>query len=113
LGQGNNETIVISSSDFLFAQAQDNYVELTYLKNGKISKHLLRTTFKNLKETILLDYIHKCHRSFIVNLYQVQSIKGNLNNLTLNIRGVNYSLPVSKTYAYETLLRLKDYKQFH
>jgi len=113
LGQGNNETIVISSADFLFAQAQDNYVELTYLKDGKISKHLLRTTFKNLKETVVLNYIHRCHRSFIVNLYQVQSINGSFNNLSLHIRSVEYPLPVSKTYAHETLLRLKDYKQFH
>ena len=111
-GQGQGETIVLSTANFLFAQSQDNYVELHYLNNGKTSKHLLRSTLNNLQKTLSLSFINRCHRSFMVNLYQVQSIKGSLINLRLTLNGVDQSIPVSKTYASTTLLQLRNYKSF-
>ncbi len=109
-GQGQKDMISLSVASFLFAQSQDNYVELHYLDNGETSKHLLRSTLNNLQETLSASFIIRCHRSFMVNLYQVQRIQGGRTDLKLTLKGVDQPIPVSKTFASETLLRLKNYK---
>ena len=43
-GEGAKDKISISVSDFIYAQAQDNYIELFYLKNQTPSKFLIRSS---------------------------------------------------------------------
>lgn len=111
-GEGVKDNISIAVSDFIFAQAQDNYIELHYLKNDTLSKHLIRSSLSALQEQLEQDFLLRCHRSFLINLYNVHSIKGNQKDLKINMAYSDVIIPVSRTYVADTLDRLKQYKRF-
>jgi DNA-binding LytR/AlgR family response regulator len=109
-GQGNRENLTLPSHDFLFARAQDNYVELNYIINGKREKSLFRTTLSSLEKTN--DYMIRCHRSYLVNVLSVNSIHGGKNDLTLRVAHCEEAVPVSRTYTPVVIDMLKKYKLF-
>ena len=111
-GQGINDNLMISIADFIYGKAQDNYVELVYRKNDKITKTLIRVPLSVLSEKISSPIIIKCHRSFIVNLYQVRSIiKGSEMKLFLNY--VDSPIRVSKSFHQDVNDCLKQIKNFN
>ena len=111
-GEGVKDNISISVQDFLFARAQDNYTELYYLKDRTASKFLIRSSLSSLMKTLEYDFILRCHRSFLINLYNVHSIKGSRKNLKISMRHSDMVLPVSKTYVDDILNGLKLYMKF-
>lgn len=111
-GQGINDNLMISIADFIYGKAQDNYVELVYRNNNKITKTLIRVPLSVLSEKISSQMIIKCHRSYIVNLFQVRSIiKGSEMKLFLNY--VDNPIRVSKSYQQDVDDCLKQIKNFN
>jgi len=110
-GQGQSDKIVLVTSRFLFAQSQDNYIELYYLNNDKISKHLLRSSLKDLTKTLSFGFIIRSHRSYIVNLYHVNRVKGKASEMQLSLNQLDQTIPVSKTFISNTMLQLKKYRK--
>lgn len=106
-GDGNNERFSIALPDFLFAEAHDNYVALNYIRNQEVKSELMRISMKRLLENIESDLIVRCHRSFIVNLYNVQSFKKG-RNPEIRLKYVEDSIPVSKSYQSEILIKLSS-----
>jgi DNA-binding LytR/AlgR family response regulator len=103
---------MISIADFIYGKAQDNYVELVYLKNEKMVKTLIRVPLSTLSEKIPSQMIIKCHRSYIVNLFHVRTImKGSEMKLFLNY--IDKPIRVSKSYHQEVDDRLKQVKIFN
>ncbi len=111
-GEGSKENLSVTVADFVYAQAQDNYIEIKYLKNGVLSKFLIRSSLTALKERLEYDFLVRCHRSYLVNLYNVHSIKGSINDLQITMSHFNAEIPVSRTYAADTLESLRKYKRF-
>lgn len=111
-GEGVKDKISIAVADFIFAQAQDNYIEIHYLKNNSLSKYLIRSSLSALEDQLEHDFLVRCHRSFLINLYNVHSIKGNQKDLKINVAHSDAVIPVSRTYVTTTLDRLKKYKGF-
>ena len=105
-GQGKTDTFSVSSSDFRYAMAQDNYVALFYVKNGSLRKELLRSTLSELLENTNWSLLMRCHRSYAVNLGQVHSVAGG-SPLLLFLRDVPEPIRVSRTYRSQVLARLK------
>lgn len=111
-GEGTKDNISIPVSDFIYAQAQDNYIELFYLKNQKPSKFLIRSSLSRICGTLEQDFLVRCHRSYLINLFNVHSIKGGLADLRITMSHLDAEIPVSKTYASDTLESLRKYKRF-
>lgn len=111
-GEGTKDNISISVSDFIYAQAQDNYIELFYLKNQNPSKFLIRSSLSRICDTLEQDFLVRCHRSYLINLFNVHSIKGGLADLRITMSHIDTEIPVSKTYASDTLESLRKYKRF-
>ena len=105
-GQGKTDTFSVSSSDFRYAQAQDNYVALFYMKNGNLQKELIRSTLSELLKNTSWNLLMRCHRSYAVNLQQLHSVSGG-SPLLLFLKDVPEPLRVSRTYRSEVLARLK------
>lgn len=93
----------VSSENVVFLEAADNYVEINYLNQGKVVKHLLRTTLKRLSEDVENTSIRRCHRSYMVNFEHVTALRKNNGELDmeLDVPGIK-KIPVSKTYSDET-----------
>ncbi len=105
-GQGANEVFSVAEADFRFAQAQDNYVALHYLRQGQLRKELLRTTLSELLEQPGMEGLLRCHRSFAVNLRQVQSYSGG-HPLLLYLKDVSEAIRVSRSYRETVLEQLQ------
>jgi hypothetical protein len=109
-GQGVHDHITLPLSDFMYARAQDNYVELHYLLNEKPGKMLIRTSLSRLADAIDNTAIVRCHRSYIVNLYHVRSITSDSAGYKLRMNHTDSPLPVSRSYQEDALASLKEVK---
>ena len=80
-----------------YLKSADNYVEVFYILNDEIKKHLLRTSLKQIEEEFT-DHPHlvRCHRSYIVNPTNIKSIVQTSKGVNLNMD--HFNVPVSKTY---------------
>ena len=90
----------VSASNIVFIEAADNYVEINYLNQGKLAKHLLRNSLKRVAEELNETSIQRCHRSYMVNFIHITSIRKNGDevDLEMDIPDVK-KIPVSKSYS--------------
>lgn len=95
------EEYSLPAPNIIYLEAAANYVELVYWFEGsdKPKKMLFRNTMKNI-EAMLSDYPQvflRCHRSFVVNIEQIKTVKGNSQGVNLFLgEGIDY-VPVSRT----------------
>ncbi|MBO7497757.1 MAG: LytTR family transcriptional regulator, partial [Bacteroidaceae bacterium] len=81
-------------------EAQKNNVSVCHTKDGKPTATEVHTTLTAVIDE-LKDYenIFQCHRSFIVNVNNITSAKGNSNGYQLTLGTCPTSIPVSRSYV--------------
>ena len=103
-----NETESISflPNNFLFAEAQHNYVRIYYQPEaGETQNTLLRLTLSDLADQ--LAFAERVHRSYLVNLTRAEELSGNKRQSTLRLAGSEQPIPVSPKHYQE----VRDYLQ--
>lgn len=89
----------VKFENLIYLESADNYVNIYYLDNGKISRFTLRNTIKRLEESLKGTEIIRCHRSYMVNFEKVKILRKDKDELKLELDVLNaIDLPVSKTY---------------
>jgi DNA-binding LytR/AlgR family response regulator len=84
---------------FVYAKADDNYVEIFYLQDSKISRKIIRNTLKTVFQLLSEEnHIFRCHKSYLVNLNKVQHISGNAQGYKLHVSDVDEQIPVSRSH---------------
>jgi DNA-binding LytR/AlgR family response regulator len=91
------ESFMVDLRHLLFLEKRDNYVVIYYEKGASIEKQLLRTSMKDLEESIRFP-LTRCHLSYIVNLERVIERTGNSKGLKLFMEGYSQPVPVSSKY---------------
>lgn len=96
--RGNDVSLPIN--DLLYVEAQKNNVVVGYVKDGKLAREELQTTLAAVLND-LGEYgnVFQCHRSFIVNLNNISSAKGNSNGYVLELGGGLATVPVSRSFV--------------
>ena len=93
-----NESVTLQISHLLYIEAVGNYVKVNHLCDGQVRSDMLRTTMKQMEETLQdCPMIVRCHRAFLVNLGQVEQIVSHSGSTQLLIRQCHESLPVSRS----------------
>ena len=89
------DSLTLFPHELLFMESKGNYIRIQYKRNGQILQKTLRATLLQM-ENLLSDYpfLVRCHRAFIVNVSQIEKIKG----LTLWLKSTETKIPISKTY---------------
>lgn len=106
-GDNKKEILVIEPLNLLYLHSADNYIRIFFRKNGEIHSILFRGTLKKLEKSLsACDFIMRCHKTYLVNLYHVHQIKGNASGLKLYITGIPEPIPVSRSRNKEILKRL-------
>jgi hypothetical protein len=97
----------VKSKDILYLESTDNYVTVYFSNEGKVSKHMIRTSLKNIENAELSVKLLRCHRSFIVNLENVLWMKKEGRNFVLKIKNIESFIPVSRSYIpqFKSLLQ--------
>ncbi len=87
--------------DFIYyLESADNYVNVFYKKNGKLTRFILRNTMKRVEEMLQQYGFARCHRSYIINLQKVQMVKKERDGfvIALDVEEIA-DIPISKTYT--------------
>lgn len=96
--QTNNQGLSFDPQSLIYVESVANYAEICYMCDDEIKKVTLRSTLKQIKESLCVyDYIIQCHRGFIVNLNFIVSLQSDNNTFFLNLFYVDKKIPVSRT----------------
>lgn len=91
--------IVMPINDFLYAEARKNNVMVYYMKDGCVEYAEIRSTLTAILDSLGYDNIFQCHRSFLVNINNITSARGNSNGYQLLLGNCRNTVPVSRTYV--------------
>lgn len=95
-GENKMDVLQVKSEDLICISSADNYVEVTYILNGELTRKLLRTTLKNIH--VQVPELMKIHRSHVINPTHFKEWKG---SSSIILTGTE--LPVSKNYKKSLL----------
>lgn len=99
-GINKNEKITMHEDELLFIKASENYVNIHYIENGIIQHKTFRNTLTSIHQQA--PFLMKSHRSYLVNISAIKTIKGNSQNAKIELHHYNLDLPLSKSY-YKTI----------
>ncbi len=89
----------ISIDKILFLKSSGNYVEIHYLEDDNIKKHLIRSSLKKIEQDLSqYNFMYRCHRSYIVNINFIIKAEADSQGLKLQIKNLSKPIPVSKNY---------------
>jgi hypothetical protein len=98
------EKIEINLNDLLFIKAIDNYVEIYLTDKNNKKTIVLRSTLKRIEEALnTYPVVFRCHRSYLININNISRVTGNSQGYKLVFKGVDYSIPVSRSYSKKLL----------
>ena len=101
-------SIKISLHSILFISSADNYVDVHFIKDEVYTCVLLRNTLTGLTDVFIPDIpIIRCHRSYMINLYNVKKVIRNTSGYFVKIQHFDSLIPVSRKYSKEVLSALK------
>ncbi len=96
------DSIQILENNIIFIESEGNYCFIYYLTNSEFSKKVLRTTLKNIEESIAEEsLLFKSHRAFIINPKQIKMINGNAQGYRLTFNHTTKEASVSRQYIKE------------
>lgn len=101
------QTYNFQLNTILFLESDGNYVHINYFENEQTKTQLIRNTLKNISEGIHEKELFKCHRAFMVNVRNVEEVKGNSHGISLKMKQSEKQIPVSRsnTKAFTGLLK--------
>ncbi len=103
------EMLQIAGKDFLVAIAEGNYVKVFYLEKEDIKNIMLRNTLKKIiQETLYKPPYFRCHRAYIVNIDKVLKAEGNSQGFLLDVHGLDFKIPVSRSFVKPFKERFKS-----
>lgn len=99
----------VKHEDLLYLEAADNYVLIHYLDGDKQLKYMIRTTLKRIEQEFPAKNLVRCHRSFMINIDHVRTIRKEKEGLIINFESpVNITVPISKTYLDVFIRKLSN-----
>jgi carboxyl-terminal processing protease len=100
-GRNREDRLRLAASDFLFAEAEQNYVTIHYLRREEAHHRMFRASLAEI-DTQLPDCL-RVHRSFLVNPARVLAIEGNARKRIARLEGADRSIPVSPKFELARL----------
>lgn len=99
LAGSTKESVTAKPEDILYIEATGNYVNVHYKQKGKLTYRLLRTTIRQIEETLQYQPTFvRCHRTYIVNTDKICNVTGNAQGYKLSLYDTSEEIPVSRTY---------------
>lgn len=91
--------LTIAVNDFLYAEVRKNNIIVFYNQDGATATHEMRMTLTALIAENDFPNIMQCHRSFVINVDNITSAKGNSNGYKLRLGNCPNIVPVSRSYV--------------
>jgi|GEM_PF-1766783 len=94
--ENDSEFLNLPLNSLRYIESRDNYSLIVWWDGRKLRKQMLRSSLKRLAGQIEHPAIQRCHRSYIVNLSQVDDIRGNSRGYRLYLNNCADEIPVSR-----------------
>lgn len=96
------DSLAIKVSLILFIRSANNYIEVFWKDSNIVKSQLVRCSMTKAEEILKEDkFIFKCHRSYMANINYIEKVEGNPQGYKLFFENVDFSIPVSKNFAYK------------
>ncbi len=99
VAENERDSVSFKASALLFIESADNYSEIVFLKNNTVQKELIRSSLSRLENQLSVDFVVRCHRSYLVNLHKVVSVSGNAQGYKFHLDGWQEPIPVARKYS--------------
>ena len=109
--ENNKEVLEIKLNDLLYIESADNYSKFYFRRNGQVGSSILRTSLSRVEKMYSHTELFRCHRTYIVQLRNVERISGNSQGYRFHFAGVEEPVPVSRRMnevVQERLARVRD-----
>ena len=106
VGNNKSETLTICEADFIYAKAQQNYVDVFYKTDNGMQQETFRNTLSNIMKQ--LPKAWQVHRSYLVNLDFLESVEGNARKRYIRISTTEETIPISQIYYKALSKRLSN-----
>ncbi len=94
------DDLTLQLNDLLFVEARKNNVAVFHKADGKVRRDEVQTSLSAvLAELGAYGNIFQCHRSYVVNINNISSAKGNSNGYTLVMGDAPTTVPVSRSFV--------------
>lgn len=102
LSGNSKDSLTLFPRELLYIESSGNYVQVHFKINEQTLQKTLRTTLLQMEE-FLSDhpFLVRCHRAFIVNVYQIEKIKGT----KLWLKSTEVTIPISRNHK-DNILKL-------
>ncbi len=107
LNTDTSETFTFSLSNLVYVVAADNYSEIYWQNNNNLEIKLLRATLKKVETQISNQFIVRCHRSYLINIREIENISGNTNGYKLKMKNNDVEIPVSRAKGKEIIEHIR------
>ncbi|MFS4445355.1 LytTR family DNA-binding domain-containing protein [Maribacter sp. 2307UL18-2] len=108
-GNNKSETLTIFESDFVFARAQQNYVDIYFNTESGMQQKTFRSTLSNIMKQLPTAW--QVHRSYLVNLDYLTAVEGNARKRFMKISKTEETIPISQIYYRALGKRLSNSPQ--
>lgn len=107
--ENKSEYFQLFLEEVILIKSANNYIEVIYKRNDKVSKKLIRNTLKNT-EALFSKYpaMVRCHRSCMVNKNCIQKVNKGSDGLVLSMFDYAQQIHVSRQYVLKVKESLKS-----
>ena len=109
-GENDKVVLAIKYHQLLVVKSVGNYLEFYYLKGENLAKELVRARLKELEEKIVDTNVIKVHRSYMINVRYISSLKKTKKSYELIVQHIpDLVIPVSSGFksSFEEALEQK------
>lgn len=93
--------VMFDVDNLIYVEAFGNYINIIY-HYEEIRKITIRETISNIEQKIgASKLIYKPHRSYLVNLQNIQNVSGDSQGLKIHLNGYDKVIPVSRNKIKE------------
>lgn len=96
------DNLSIKISLLILIRAANNYIEIFWKEGSEVRNQMIRMSLVKAEELLKEHkFIFKCHRSYMVNINFIDKIEGSIQGYKLFFENLDFSIPVSKNFAYQ------------
>jgi len=93
------DDLSVDVNELLYIKSANNYIEVFWQDRKGIHSRLVRCTLKYAEEAAReYPFIFRCHRAFIVNIYQIRRLEGNSQGYMVYVGEDQRPVSVSRMY---------------
>ena len=94
------EKLTLDPQHLAYIESQGNYSKVYWFEQNILKDQVLRVSLSDLeKQVSQLDYIKRCHKSYIINLNEPLSISGNTKGYFFESNYYPIRIPISRSNA--------------